>query len=723
MTKKKTTFKKNKKLSAGKIKSEVLRFFRKNPKKKLNAKSLARKLKIGNKDSVNHAMVVLHQEGALSSFKNGLYGMARRGPMKPGRNVKTFTGKVDLTRTGAAFIITDESAQDIYVPAKFVAGAIDGDRVDVMVFDFKKGRRPEGKIVKILQRAKEHFVGTIHIFKKYAVVVPDGDQVPFDIHVDINKLNDLKNNEKVVVQIKKWNSDSSKDPEGVITESLGKSGSQDIDMKSILINNGFQLSFDEATMHETEAIPEEITQSEIDKRRDYRKVLTLTIDPDDAKDFDDALSLLVLENGNLEIGVHIADVSHYVKPGSMLDKEAAERSTSVYLVDRVLPMLPEKLSNGVCSLRPNEDKLCFSAIFEFNKDKKIVDRWFGKTVIHSDKRFTYNEAFEALQKSRGKFVKELKQLNEIAKNLRDKRMKQGSIAFETDEIKFKLDEQGNPIELYVKERTDSHLLVEDFMLLANKEVAKFIDKKAQGVEIPFVYRVHDMPDPEKLHDLALMALEMGIKTDFSTPKKTTASINKLLKTTRENEDMKFLEPLAIRSMAKAAYAPDNIGHYGLGFSHYSHFTSPIRRYSDVLAHRILEKNLTQTFRTDKGLLDASCKHISSQERKAIKAERESNKYMQVKYITDHIGEKFDAIVTGMIDKGIFVEIIENKVEGLIPFSRFGEKFKLVDSSFKAVAKKSATEIRLGDRLRVKVIEADLITRRIEMEPIDEDSDE
>ncbi|MEO1713468.1 MAG: VacB/RNase II family 3'-5' exoribonuclease, partial [Bacteroidota bacterium] len=513
-------------------------------------------------------------------------------------------GKVDMTKTGSAYIVSDQMEDDVFVTAKYLNAALHGDQVKVAVWRRRGRTKPEGEILEIVKRATEHFLGTIHISNKYAFVIPDRLNMPVDIYVDLENTKGARDQDKVIVRVEKWHDDKKRSPEGIITSVLGAVGSSDIEMKGILINNGFNLEFPEEVIAEAEKFPIEIEASEVERRRDMRKVTTFTIDPNDAKDFDDALSIEYLENGHCEIGVHIADVSHYVKPESQLDKEALSRSTSVYLVDRVLPMLPERLSNGLCSLRPHEDKYTFSAVFEFDKDDKVVNRWFGKTLTHSDHRFTYGGAQKVLDGEDGPFSAELKVMNRIAHKLRKKRFRDGAINFETEEVRFRLDEDGVPIEVYLKERKDAHMLIEDFMLLANREVAGYITEKGKENEIPFVYRIHDEPDPDRVAELVSFAKEMGVEINVGSPLEIAKSFNRLTKQAQEDPALKLLGPVAIRTMAKAVYSSDNIGHYGLGFEHYSHFTSPIRRYSDVLAHRILEKNLEgNTFRTNKAKLN------------------------------------------------------------------------------------------------------------------------
>ncbi|MGB1217043.1 MAG: ribonuclease R family protein, partial [Saprospiraceae bacterium] len=565
---------KGKRLKPSHLQSEVLHLLKKNPKKQFNPKQIVKLLKIDNNaPAVAKTLDVLVSKKKAISSGGHRYQFNKYATEKKKSSDVTHEGIVDMTRSGAAFITCEDLADDVFVAPRNLNSAQNGDRVLVAINSKQRsGRRAEGYIDKILERATEHFIGTIKISKKFAFVIPDMSNMSVDIFVPLGNTKKAKDGDKVVVKVIEWSEDKTKSPVGKVTEVLGVAGSSDIAMKSILINNGFELGFPEAVIKESEAINLAIPESEIEKRRDMRKVTTFTIDPDTAKDFDDALSIQWLENGHCEIGVHIADVSHYVKPDSALDKEAFDRSTSVYLVDRVLPMLPEKLSNGVCSLRPNEDKLTFSAVFEFDKNDKIVNKWFGKTVTHSDRRFTYEEAQEVIETGEGDFKDEIKAMNRLALIMRKAKFKNGAISFESDEVKFKLDENGKPLYVYAKERKEAHMLIEDFMLLANKEVAKYISQKGkkEDNEIPYVYRIHDSPDPGKLADFALFAKSMGYGFDMSTPKSITNSFNKLAEKARSDGGLKILEPLAIRTMSKAVYSANNIGHYGLAFTHYAH---------------------------------------------------------------------------------------------------------------------------------------------------------
>lgn len=714
--------KKGTKLSVRQLQGEVLRFLKRNPKKRYNPKQISRKLKLANnKDSVQYAIDKLLERKKIQEVGDYKYQLASsESPSsrhsRSGGDRKEYVGYVDMTRQGSAFIVCEGLEQDVFVHAQKLNGALNGDKVRIEAWQPRGRKRPEGVVRDILARNTEHFMGTLQRTKKYAFVVPDKEDMHVDIYIDLKNINEARDGEKVVVKIIEWHSDNGRNPEGIVTSVLGQPGSNDIEMKSILINNGFELDFPSEVIEESEDLRSDIPVAEINRRRDMREIPTFTIDPDTAKDFDDALSLEYKDDGTYEIGVHIADVSHYVEEGTALDLEAYKRSTSVYLVDRVLPMLPERLSNELCSLRPNEDKCTFSAVFTFDKDDKIIDRWFGKTVTHSDRRFTYEEAQTTMDTGEGDFVSELRKMNRLAEKLRKDRFKGGSIDFDAEEVKFRLDENSKPVEVYIKERRPANKLIEEFMLLANKEVAKFIDTKSKGVEIPFVYRVHDEPDPERVADLAKFAKEMGIQLDVSTPKKISVAYNRLTKEAKTNDALKLLEPIAVRTMAKAVYSTENIGHYGLGFEFYSHFTSPIRRYSDVLSHRILFQNLgDQTLRVKKEPLEEKCKHISSQERKATQAERESIRYKQVEFIKEHVGDEFEGVVSGIIDRGIFIELKGNKCEGMVGFETMSESFSVPESRLKAVGNKTGKTYKMGDTVQVIVTGADLARRRIDME--------
>lgn len=714
MTKKKKG--NDRKLTVRALQQEILKLFKRDPSKRLNPRQISKKIQAdNNKDSVKHALDELVAANQVVELEDYKYKLKKEAT--PQKSEKTFAGKVDMTRSGSAYIICEDLEDDVFVSAKHLNSALHGDWVEIRTWKPRGRARMEGEVVTVTRRATEHFLGTIFFSERYTFVVPDKLNMPVDIYVDLKDTKGAQDRDKVVVKIEKWHDGKQKSPVGVVTSVLGQMGSSDIEMKAILINNGFNLEFPPEVVEESEQLNAHISKEELAKRRDMREVTTFTIDPVDAKDFDDALSLRYLENGHFEVGVHIADVTHFVAPNTQLDREAYLRSTSVYLVDRVLPMLPEKLSNELCSLRPHEDKFTFSAVFEFDKDDKIVHRWFGKTLIHSDHRFAYEDAQKVLDDQDDTYASELKALNKLAKKMRKERFKKGSIDFDVEEVRFRLDENGVPIEVYVKERQDAHMLIEEFMLLANKEVARYISERGKEHEIPFVYRVHDEPNPEKAAELAAFAKEMGFSMNVTTSQDITKSYNRLVEAAKKDPGLRLLEPIAIRTMAKAAYSTENIGHYGLGFRYYSHFTSPIRRYSDVLAHRILYQNLIseQPYRVDKAKLEDRCKHISGQERKAMDAERESIKYKQVEFIENHVGEVFNGRISGMLDKGFFVELDGIKAEGLVGFDTMNEPFEVAESRLSAKGLRTNLLIRMGDQVQVQITATSLARRQIEME--------
>lgn len=724
MTKhRKQKFGSHKSMSAAQINNAILKHFAAFPRKRFSPKQLIDKLRLdSNKASVEQVLDRLSSEGLIVFTGGDKFQWNKNNTVEATAHaypIQKFVGQVDLTQSGAAYIVVDGQEQDIYVPATQLGTAMNKDIVKVEVPQIKSKRRPEGKVVDIVKRAITQTVGTLRMFSQYGIVFPElANQFP-EVLIKLKDLNQAEDGHRVRVEILSWGSQNSKSVWGKVSEVLDDANPNEVAMQSILLSNGFDLDFPEEALKEAMMMEGHITSFEENIRRDFRDILTFTIDPADAKDFDDAISFRQLEETDeIEVGVHIADVTHFLKENSALDKEALKRSTSVYLVDRVLPMLPEKISNDLCSLNPNEDKYTFSAVFTFDRKYKITSRWFGKTIIHSQRRFTYEEAQERLESGQGDLASELRKVNEIANKLRKDRYKNGSINFESEEVRFKLDEQKRPIGVVIKVQKEANRLIEDFMLLANKEVAFFMHKKSSP-EIPFIYRIHDQPDLAKLTDFALFAKEMGFQMKLDTPKIIADSFNRLAKEKEENEMLKMLEPLAIRTMAKAAYSSQNIGHYGLAFEYYSHFTSPIRRYSDVIAHRILYQNLNENFyRVDKEILEGRCKHISSQERKAMDAERESVKYKQVEFLLDKVGQEFDAVISGMIEKGFFVELTESKAEGLIPFNRLSEHYVMAANRLKAISKQSGHELKLGTTVRVKLMDTDLSLRQLEFSLID-----
>lgn len=702
------------KYSAKVLRSAILDLLKNSPKKRYNPRQIAQTLSISNtKDAILHALNLLVTEKEVLALEDYKFQFNKNN--QPEKQEKGEVGIIDMTRSGAAFVKVEGWPVDVYISMRNLNTAMHGDTVRIQTWTPRGKRRPEGEVTDVITRAKESFLGVLHLNQSFGLVVTD-TFLPYDIKVALPDISGAKDGDKVVVKITGWTGQATPLPIGKITYVLGAAGSHDIEMQSILLNAGFDLGFSEPALNEANGIDTTITPEEIALRRDMREVLTFTIDPWNAKDFDDAISYRILPDGQTEVGVHIADVTHYLREGSSLDKEAYNRSTSVYLVDRVLPMLPEKLSNELCSLRPNEDKLTFSAVFNIDEKGKIVKRWFGRTVIHSDKRFTYEEAQEILDGSAEPLSAPLLHLNKIAYQLRKKRFVAGAIQFESDEVQFKLDDAGTPLEIFIKERKDAHKLIEDFMLLANQEVALFIQHKTDttGYEIPFIYRVHDEPNEDKVFELARFAKEFGIKMNVSSPKEIARSYNELVEKSLHDPAIKFLAPIAIRTMAKAIYSPENIGHYGLAFSHYTHFTSPIRRYSDVIAHRLLAHNLDTISLCNKVYLKEQCRHISNMERKAMEAERESIKYKQVEFLENHVGEIFEGIITGMMDRGLFIELLTTHCEGFLSFNRFAEPYEMDPSRLFARGIYTGKTLKMGARLKVRLLDTNLQKRQVEL---------
>jgi ribonuclease R len=684
--------------------------FEKSGNKPLNYKQVAAKLNLQDDETRELILQILREEtrkGILQEPEKGRFIL---------KELKTYvTGKVDMTADGSAYIISeDEFENDIFIAPRKLRNALHGDTVKAYVYAKSKGRKKDGEVVEIIQRAKMEFTGIVKLSDKFAFFIPDDRKMLHDIFIPLADINGAKNGEKAIAQITDWPEDA-KNPIGKIKHVLGKQGDNNAEMNAILADYGFPLVFPDEVEKEANAIPDAITKDEIAKRRDFRNILTFTIDPADAKDFDDAISFRKLDNGNIEVGVHIADVSHYVKPNSALDKEAFERGTSVYLVDRVIPMLPERLSNGVCSLRPHEDKLCFAAVFELDKEANVITQWFGKTIIHSNKRFSYEDAQEILESKTGAYSEELLKLNELAYILRDRKFKHGAISFETTEVKFKLDESGKPLGVYVKERKDAHKLIEDYMLLANKKVAEFIAKKGKGKQkLTFVYRSHDSPKEDALLNFAQFALKFGYKIDTSSGRETARSLNHLMFDVEGKKEQNVLTHLAIRSMAKAVYTTKKPGHYGLAFDFYTHFTSPIRRYPDVMAHRLLELYLAGGKSVNEEEYEKMCLHSSQMEKKAADAERASVKYKQAEFLENNIGEQYTGIISGLTEWGMYVEVIENKCEGMVRLRDINDDFYVLDEkNYCIIGQRKKKKYQLGDEVRILVKKVDLSKRQID----------
>ncbi|MDG1227911.1 MAG: ribonuclease R [Polaribacter sp.] len=733
MTRKKKKIFKKKGRVIKNLTRDIFKILNKDSDKFYNYKQIAAKLKISDTDGKTQVLKKLAELTATKKIKE-----VDRGKFQINTDRKYSIGTLDVTSNGNGYFISDDYENDIFIPNINLGKGLHNDIVKAYVYKKRSGKKLEADVVEIVERAKTEFVGVLQKNKDFGFVIPDNNKMYADIFISQNKINGAEDGDKVQATITDW-PQNSKNPFGKITTVLGKPGEHNTEMHSILLEYNLPYEFESEVEKEAENLPIEITDKEISKRRDMRKDLTFTIDPKDAKDFDDALSFTKLENGNYEIGIHIADVSHYLQPKTILDDEAYDRATSVYLVDRVVPMLPEMLSNGVCSLRPNEEKLTFSVVFEINEKAQIVGEWFGRTVTYSDQRFAYEEAQSIIENCKlsddiqpytmpldtsiinatynvtPEIVEATLKLNELAKILRKKRMKQGAISFDRVEVKFNLDKEANPIGVFFKTSKDANKLIEEFMLLANRKVAEFIgshqDKPSNKT---FIYRVHDEPDVEKLASLQNIISKFGYKINTESKESTTESLNQLLNDVNGKAEANMIETLAIRSMSKAVYTTQNIGHYGLAFDYYSHFTSPIRRYPDVMTHRLLQHYLDGGNTPKADLYEERCKHSSKREELASKAERSSIKYMQVKYMQDHKDEVFGGVITGVTEWGIYVEISSNKCEGMVRIRDIKSDYYVFDEKQYAIVGQSTKHIyQLGDDVVVRVKNADLERKHLD----------
>jgi ribonuclease R len=641
--------------------------------------------------------------------------MSKSKKVKKTQHTTTLTGTLDISRSGMGYVIVEGIEKDIMVRPNDFNRAFHGDIVRVQINKHASpAKRTEGKITEVVQRRQTTFTGTLQAQKHFAFFVAAGDKPVPDFYIPADKMNGAADGDRVIVKLVKWDKDDKK-PEGEVIGKLNATGISDMAMKEILLENGFPLEFDDDVLEEAARLPDTISREEERKRRDCRDILTFTIDPIDAKDFDDAISIRNLDNGCYEIGVHIADVSHFVTPGSILDKAAYERATSVYLPDRVNPMLPERISNELCSLRPNEDKYTFAVIFQITNRAEIKHKWIGRTIIHSNHRYTYEDVQEIIETKEGLNHKAILLLNELAQQFRKERFDNGAINFSSQEVRFKLDEKGKPIGIVVKESKEAHQLIEEFMLLANRAVAEYVDKiKINKEPIPFPYRTHDTPDEEKLLPFAAFAKKFGYTFNLHDEAAVAQSFNTLLKEVNGKPEQHVLEQLGIRTMAKAAYTTENIGHYGLGFEHYCHFTSPIRRYPDVLVHRVLQQCLDRNVVPDKKM-EEKCKHCSERERKAMESERAANKYKQVEFMQDYVGEAFDGVISGVTSFGFFVETVLHKCEGLVSIRDLSEydDFRLNENDYALVGMRTGLKFRMGDAVRIKVAAANIEKRQLD----------
>ena len=707
------------------LQDTILSILKKDRNATYNYKQIASKLNITDASGRNQ---IIKKLAALK--QNGDLEEVERGKFKAINNTEYYTGTLDMTSKGSGYVICEEFTDDIFIASNNINQGLDGDTVELYIYKRRKNGKMEGEITNIISRKKSEFVGVIQIHEKknFAFVVPDDHKMYTDIFVPINKTLKADDGDKVLVRLEDWEAKASS-PNGSVIKVLGKPGLHSTEIHSILAEYGLPAEFPQEVEDYANQIDLEIKPEEIAKRRDMRKDLTFTIDPKDAKDFDDALSFTKLENGNYEIGIHIADVSHYLKEGNILDDEAYERATSVYLVDRVVPMLPEILSNGACSLRPHEEKYTFSAVFEMNEKTEILNAWYGRTVTYSDARFAYEEAQAIIESGTNNIPAEVSltgkaynttedisfavlKLDQLAKKMRIKRMAQGAISFDKVEVKFNLDEDANPTGVFFKTSKDANKLIEEFMLLANRKVSEFVGK--QKPQKTFVYRVHDEPDDAKLTSLQTVVSRFGYKLNFKDRKTTTASLNKLLSDVNGRKEQNLVDTLAIRTMSKAEYTTKNIGHYGLAFDYYSHFTSPIRRYPDVMAHRLLQQYLDGEKSANAEVYEEKCKHSSNMENLATKAERDSIKYMQVKFMQDHQDEEFVGVISGATEWGIYVEIISNKCEGMVRVSDIKDDHYEFDAeTYSIVGRKTKKTYQLGDEVIVKVKNADLVKKHLD----------
>ena len=723
MTKKKKRRSSNNKISN--LTNTILSILKKDRNQSFNYKQIAAKLGVNDASSRNQIIKKLAQLKAKQEIEE-----VDRGKFKAIVNTEYHTGILDLGSKGNGYVISDDFEDDIFIASNNINKALNGDEVEFYAYKRKHRGKQEGEITNIIKRAKTEYVGTIQIHdkKNFAFVVPDSPKMYTDIFVPINKINKAEDGDKVLVSLEDW-PEKADSPNGKVIQVLGKPGEHGTEINSIMAEYGLPLEFPHEVETYANNLDISIKPEEIAKRRDMRKDLTFTIDPKDAKDFDDALSFTVLDNGLYEIGIHIADVSHYVQPGTVLDDEAYERATSIYLVDRVVPMLPERLSNGACSLRPHEEKYTFSAVFQMNDKCEIKDQWFGRTVTYSDARFAYEEAQAVIESKTNDIPQEVSltgkpyktdqaiadailKMDELAKKMRSQRMREGAISFDKVEVKFNLDEEANPVGVFFKTSKDANKLIEEFMLLANRKVSEFVGKmKPQKT---FVYRVHDEPDESKLAQLQTVVGRFGHKLNFKDRGSVASSLNKLLTDVVGKKEQNLVDTLTIRTMSKAEYTTHNIGHYGLAFDYYSHFTSPIRRYPDVMAHRLLQQYLDGEKSASEEIYEDKCKHSSNMEYLATKAERDSIKYMQIRFMQDHQDEEFLGVISGVTDWGIYIEIISNKCEGMVSVRDMkDDHYQFDQDQYAMVGNKSKTMYQLGDEVIVKVKNADLTKKHLD----------
>ena len=690
------------------LRDEILRLFQTKSKALFNYKQVASQLKINDQEGRKFVFSILVELAHAGQLKE-----VERGKFKGVNLRKRIEGVLEVTRKGHGYVVSEEMREDVFVDRKFLGHALHGDKVVVELFK-RSGSTQEGRVVEVLDRKERRIIGVLQIDKKFAFLVPDDPRIDVDIFIPLNKVKDAVNGTLAIARITDW-PETAKSPFGEIIETLGLPDSNEAEMKAILVANGIRYTFPQVVIDEAMQISVALDDAEIAKRRDFRNILTMTIDPVDAKDFDDALSIEFLSGGNIRVGVHIADVAHYIPEKSQLDKEALARGNSVYLVDRVVPMLPEHLSNVVCSLRPEEEKFTFSAVFELDKNADVVNEWFGKTVICSDKRFTYEDAQEIIESGKGEYQKELLALNNLAVTLRKRRMAHGALEVHSSEIRFELNEAGVPVNVYKKTSKEANKLVEEFMLLANKQVAAFVGDTRRKESIPLIYRVHDFPDREKLEQFSVFVSKFGLSFKIGREKDIARDMNVLFEKMKNEPEFGIVQQMAIKSMAKAVYDTENIGHFGLAFRYYAHFTSPIRRYADLMVHRILFDTLEKKTKNYKGLQETA-RHISITERKAVEAERASQKYFQAQYLRNDIGKTYTGVITGLTDWGIYVEMRENYCEGMISLkSLTWDNFYFDEKNYRTVGSRTGDQFNLGDTVEVELVRVNMARRQIDLE--------
>jgi ribonuclease R len=719
MPKKKKINKESQTYSKQSMARAIMGVFASNQNKTYNYKQISKQLQVRDNDArkmVSTVLEYLKGKEDVEEVYPGKYKLKSKG----GHVI----GIVDMKANGSAYIVSEDFPDDIFVNEHNLNHALNGDTVKVYCYAMSRRKNPEGEVIEILKRSRDTFVGTVELSNNVAFLVTGSRMIPYDLFIPMKSLKNAQNGDKAIARITDWPKNV-KNPIGEIVQVLGKKGENETEMHAILAEYGLPYTFPEEVEEAANEIPEAISDEEIKKRRDFRKITTFTIDPVDAKDFDDALSLKKLENGNWEVGVHIADVTHYITPRTILDNEAYERGTSIYLVDRVVPMLPERLSNMICSLRPDEDKLCYSAVFEIDDQARVKKEWFGRTVICSDRRFSYEEAQEAIETRKGDLADEILVLNDLAVKLRDERFKKGAIGFEKTEVKFNLDEKGKPLGVYFKEMKAANHLIEEFMLLANKRVAEFVGRSSQKPDEgegrkkgkTFVYRIHDKPKSDRLETFSNFVRKFGYSIKTGSSKAISTSLNSLLQQVKGKTEQNLIETLAIRSMAKAVYSTKNIGHYGLGFDHYSHFTSPIRRYPDMMVHRLLTHYLANGESKSAKKYEPMCEHTSQMEQLSVEAERASIKYKQVEFMSDKTGEIFDGVISGVTEWGLYVELIENKCEGLIHIRNLEDDFYEFDEdNYSLIGRKNNKRYQLGDAITIKISRANLEKKQLDFVP-------